>query len=755
MPSQALKVLVFYGGESGTNPRNELLAWLRGPRVSLDAQLVAEAPPHSKGSVDDRVDAAIEWADKAIAILTPDGRTPQGAPNVIDEIGRWRGRKGKDSLCILRQSGVEPYSNHAGIVYVSFKERVSECYEGLRQFLNENHRVSSENAPPEQPVAPSPKQLSTGNEDSFVTPEAHLFRRRWRLRQNPFLFYSAENLGDSDILRLFVADPASSLAAFSFNVNNIIRGTYGCGKTMCLRAVEAFAVSQLIVDLLDNRRTAVLPVRINVSDIAHLTDSDHIYSAIIHSVFQALAALGRRIQKYVSDGGWFTSFGDWRTALSKSGIFARDARYEHSNGADLEERARRSLSDSSNSLSRLVQDLLDAGRRENYLAVADINKFHSEKLNGYCERVLLLIDEVGSLAPAFFVTKGPAPSSYEVLMNQLRTSQHVYYKLCVYPGHYSDTLQESRYGTRISLDYSVRDTQALRRYQAICRDVLSRYIRSVQYEGDTRNLTDFIREAPEDHVANAAYDCPAGGGSALEQLCIGSQGGMRRLFTLAGKAMVTAAGHFSPLVDRSVVFDQLAAFGGELLERHTTSEHNQITAITEVCRQARTYLFSSEIETQSLLKPFLSKTQQDSVLSLSEHTTGRLVYEFDYAYCVAYGLETHVHDSRENCNARTLAHATWTNEVADVTEAVLRLSGLTRGVVAKYFIDKGYGFIIYDSNEEEVFFHVNDVIDWGGLSDVDIRNRRVRFALGDSPKGKKARSVVIEPDEHSGRIRFR
>jgi hypothetical protein len=129
------RVLVLYGGDAATNPRHELLAWLRGNAMNIDAQVVAEDAPHSEGAVDDRVDARIEWAEKAIALVTPDARCQHGAPNVMDEIGRWRGKKGKRSLCIVRQDGVTPYSNHAGIVYVAFKERVMEASEKLRMFL--------------------------------------------------------------------------------------------------------------------------------------------------------------------------------------------------------------------------------------------------------------------------------------------------------------------------------------------------------------------------------------------------------------------------------------------------------------------------------------------------------------------------------------------------------------------------------------------------------------------------------------------
>jgi hypothetical protein len=134
---------VLYGGEKATVPRNELLAWLRGPAVQVDAQLVAEEAPHSDGAVDERVDEKMNWADKAIALLTPDDRGLNGAPNVIDEIGRWRSSKGKRSLCLVRQQGVPPYSNHAGIVYIEFKQRVSEKFEDIRRFLGLTRRAYS------------------------------------------------------------------------------------------------------------------------------------------------------------------------------------------------------------------------------------------------------------------------------------------------------------------------------------------------------------------------------------------------------------------------------------------------------------------------------------------------------------------------------------------------------------------------------------------------------------------------------------
>lgn len=131
-----LKVVVFFGGDSATQPRSELLAWLRESGSGIDAKIVSDMPPHSEGAVDDRVDEMIRWADAAIALVTPDPRSSHGAPNLIDEIGRWRGGRSKATLCVVRQREVALYSNHDGIVRVEFDHRVKEAFEGLRRFFD-------------------------------------------------------------------------------------------------------------------------------------------------------------------------------------------------------------------------------------------------------------------------------------------------------------------------------------------------------------------------------------------------------------------------------------------------------------------------------------------------------------------------------------------------------------------------------------------------------------------------------------------
>jgi len=134
--SRDLRVLLFYGGQRANRHRDALLAWLRKTEMGIDARVVADFPPHTARTIDERVGDAMKWADCAIALVTPDNRGESGAPNVLDEVGRWRGVQERQStLCILRQDGVAGYSNLDGVVYVSFGGDIRKAFEKVRGFL--------------------------------------------------------------------------------------------------------------------------------------------------------------------------------------------------------------------------------------------------------------------------------------------------------------------------------------------------------------------------------------------------------------------------------------------------------------------------------------------------------------------------------------------------------------------------------------------------------------------------------------------
>ena len=174
-----LKVLILYGGEAATKPRNELLEWLNSSQThdeigrKVDARKVAEMTAHMDRSIDQRVEDMMDWADKAIFLLTTDTRSAYGAPNVLEEFGRWIGQKGRRTMMALRQEGVEVHSNASGLVYVAFEDDVvDECRKRLVAFLNDPiPAVESAETVTQQTIAQSsgPQFSIGGNVDGPVT----------------------------------------------------------------------------------------------------------------------------------------------------------------------------------------------------------------------------------------------------------------------------------------------------------------------------------------------------------------------------------------------------------------------------------------------------------------------------------------------------------------------------------------------------------------------------------------------------------
>lgn len=206
------KIGIFYGGDAATLPRAELLAWLRGPDMGIDARLVSEAAPHSQGAVDSRVDDLIEWADAAIAIMTPDERGKHCAPNVMDEIGRWSGRKGKRSLMRVVQKGVEQYSNHNGLVYSEFDTRIKEAFEAVRRFITDVTKTPQDT--PTAQTMPAPKALTVNESGELIlVGDAH-FRCQSIFESGIDIQVIAENPGPA--IERLVANLGSKVVAVAF-----------------------------------------------------------------------------------------------------------------------------------------------------------------------------------------------------------------------------------------------------------------------------------------------------------------------------------------------------------------------------------------------------------------------------------------------------------------------------------------------------------------------------------------------------------
>lgn len=82
----------------------------------------------------------MEESSIAILVLTAEDETAEGKTrarqNVIHEAGLFQGRLGFDKVIILKQDGIEEFSNIAGLQYISFKgEEIEYCFYELQRKL--------------------------------------------------------------------------------------------------------------------------------------------------------------------------------------------------------------------------------------------------------------------------------------------------------------------------------------------------------------------------------------------------------------------------------------------------------------------------------------------------------------------------------------------------------------------------------------------------------------------------------------------
>jgi cold shock CspA family protein len=65
-----------------------------------------------------------------------------------------------------------------------------------------------------------------------------------------------------------------------------------------------------------------------------------------------------------------------------------------------------------------------------------------------------------------------------------------------------------------------------------------------------------------------------------------------------------------------------------------------------------------------------------------------------------------------------------------------------KGKIKKYFSFRGFGFIAPENSQEEIFFHVSN---YPELVQPEV-GKDVEFELIETPKGKEATNIKIQPD---------
>src|SRR5947209_10202733 len=108
-------------------------------RLDLVPVILAEQPDDGL-TIIEKLEKYGRTCDFALILLTADDETASGGvrarQNVIHELGVFHGILGRDKVLLLKQAGVELFSNISGLVYKEFPgEQIEAVFEDIRSAL--------------------------------------------------------------------------------------------------------------------------------------------------------------------------------------------------------------------------------------------------------------------------------------------------------------------------------------------------------------------------------------------------------------------------------------------------------------------------------------------------------------------------------------------------------------------------------------------------------------------------------------------
>lgn len=559
-------------------------------------------------------------------------------------------------------------------------------------------------------------------------------------KSRPFKTRNADEFDLSSILNLYVNPIIGLNTPFDYE-NTIVKGRMGSGKTMYLRANYAFYLYGIVPSLLDPESEVILPVFIRLSDFQHLQEPSEIYRAIIIKIIEELTSIYLHLedQKRLAEihQGFQYLTDDMYSAHRLSASMKQLAKL---GSEEYVERVSNELGIKGGVKSKFIElssewkgtEFTEIKKKPNP-GIKDIEECYKNLLEGQTGKIVLLIDEAGSLDRKFF-QNDEGSAFFEILMNQFRTSSFMRTKIAVYPNSYSDMLTETRYGDAVRLEETIHTERGYLRYRRKIETLISNYLNpephnDVKYKAaDIFSLND-----------NQYGDC-------LEQLLYASQGNMRRLIQLLDSSL-NVTFRESPdnlMVTKEFVFEALKEHGEDIESLFNPQEKEFLENIISVCKTRGAYKFKFPNMSPVLYK-YTSKSREYNLINIEELGTGRrgTVYSFDYAYSILRDLPTHYIKGTEKQNKeRSLENGTWINRVAQISEELIEqasLPGKIEGEIS--FVHEDAGFIHCDTGNR-YFFTDLSVID-SDKHKAKVIGKRVRFYPATFNDSRTASSVEI------------
>lgn len=560
-------------------------------------------------------------------------------------------------------------------------------------------------------------------------------------RSRPFKTRNADEYELDTILNLFV-NPINGLSTPFDYENSIIKGRMGSGKTMFLRANHAYHISCLVPALMAGEKELTLPVFIKLNDFQHLHDPQEIYSAIIIKIIEELASIFIHLENKRN----LSQIQKNIRALPEN-IVAN-----HKFSLTMKELAKLG---SEEFIERVSTDFglkggvkpkffeLSAEWKKNNLyelkqkpnpGMKDVEACYKNLLADQNGKILLLLDEAGSLDKSFFKAESEGNGIFEILMNQFRTSSFIRTKIAVYPHSYSDLLTETRYGDVVILEESVTDVKGYTRFRNKAVHLIENYINPNNDKDQPFRASD-IFEISESEIY----------GDALEQIIYASGGNMRRLIHLFDMSMDSAFSeeNMAVRVEKRHVINSLIKHVSNNENSLGVTEKELLDKIVSVCKSRSAFKFSFP---NVPLYKITARSREYNIISIEQAGSGRspTIYSFDFAYCVSKDIPTHRMNNSERINKdRSGAEGRWINRIATINDELIehaQIPGKIEGEVIYYLKDKQHGFIKSDDNED-IFFSCEYLIDADRNKTLMV-GKRVRFFPMDLDDGRMG--VMIE-----------
>jgi hypothetical protein len=546
---------------------------------------------------------------------------------------------------------------------------------------------------------------------------------RYIYENRPFQNRNADDFELFDVLDLFV-DPVPALQDPFGYENSIIKGRMGSGKTMFLRANLAYHLFGIVPALMDDM-PPIIPVSIKLNEFQHLADSSEIYKAIVIKIIEGLIKAYKEIQsaeRMMRIHQGIQALPDAYTVSPK--LPAMFAKLIKLTSQEYKETIKSQLGGDGGFKSSFIEASVKYEREhiteiktKAEPGISDIHNAYQCLLEEKNGRILLLLDEAGSLGKTFF-TDGGGASLFETLMNQLRTAGFIRTKIAVYPNTPADILYETRYGDLVELTEHVYDPVGYSQFRKKALNMIERYV--------SRAANRLIR--PWEIFTIDTGD--SGKEDALEQVVYASGGNMRRLVQILDQSMTTAfADHKGDgAVCTKHVIDALKKHSHAAESIYSPVDQEFLTDIAKVCHSRATFRFQFPYKSPALLK-YASKSDEYNLLNVVEAGGGRrkTTYAFDFAYCVNHDIPTHYVKNTERIDkTRTSKLGEWIQRTAQISEELVLHAKILKKLTGKIgLLSKQSGFITDDSGKE-YWFLFRDVME-GGDEQLILSGKKVQF----------------------------